>query len=418
MAVFPADTSSVVLLRAPWVVPVVSQVIRDGALAVTGECILDVGSWAELSQKFPQSAVHHSTGVILPGLINCHIHLELSVFGTIPLPDPDSSMCDWVRSLLQKRMAAEFSEDEISETAERFAKEQLLSGVVALLDTGNSVLPAFKEKVPEIYSLFELLGPTIQATDIALQTLDELNADICPTGHAPYSTSPRLLQQIKQQTVSQNSIFSLHVEENPDESRLLFQGTGCFKEFLEERNAFDGTFPLEKGKYHSVVDYLQKTGILDARTICVHCVNIQENDIQLLKQSKCHICLCPGSNQFLGVGKAPIDAMLQQNILPALGTDSIASNTQLNMWHEMALIREDYPGVNSETIVAMATMAGAKALGLERKYGSLEKGKSSNCIAVEDEKISTAESEKELLDILTSLDNPENIVRFREKIAA
>ena len=414
----PADTSSVVLLRAPWVVPVSSQVIRDGALAVAGDRILAVGSWAEISQQFPQSAVYLSAGVILPGLINCHIHLELSVFGTISPPNPECSMCDWIRSLLQKRMAAEFSEDEICETAESFAKEQLFSGVVALLDTGNSILPAFKEDVPEIYSLFELLGPTIQATDIALQTLAELNSDICPTGHAPYSTSPQLLQEIKQHTVSKNSIFSLHIEENPDESRLLFQGDGCFKQFLEERNAFDGTFPLEKGKYHTVVDYLQKTGLLDSRTVCVHCVHISEGDIQLLQKAKCHICLCPGSNKFLGMGTAPLEEMLQQNLLPAIGTDSIASNTQLSMWHEMALVRGDYPSVDPETVVAMATMAGAKALGLEKKYGSLEEGKSSNCIAVEDEKISAAESEKELLDILTSLDKPEKIVRFREKIAA
>ena len=414
----PADTPSVTLLRAPWVVPVGSRAIRDGALAVSGERILAVGPWAEISLKFPQSTVHHSTGIILPGLINCHIHLELSVFGSSSPPELGSTMCDWIRSLLQKRMAAEFSEDEIYETAECFAKEQLVSGVVALLDTGNSMLPAFKGEVPEIYSLFELLGPTAQATEIALQTLADLNADICSTGHAPYSTSPRLLQRIKQRTVSQKSIFSLHVEENPDESRLLFQGAGCFKEFLEERNAFDGTFPLEKGKYHSVVDYLQKIGILDARTICVHCVNISNKDIQFLAESKCHICLCPGSNRFLGVGKAPLEALLQQNILPALGTDSIASNTELNMWHEMALIREDYPDIAAETIVAMATIAGARALGLEKTYGTLEEGKSSNCIAVEDEKISTAESEKEVLDILVSLDKPGKIVRFREMIAA
>ena len=410
----PVDHSSVVLYRAPWVLPVVSPIISNGVVAVQGGRIKAVGPWLELSTLYPISRIFNCSGVLMPGLVNAHIHLELSIFGVVPQKNSESTMCDWVRSLLQKRMASEFLEEEIHSAAAKCARDQFKSGVVALLDTGNSTLPAFEGNVPEIQSLLELLGPSAKATQAAFLALDDLPEDVFPTGHAPYSTSPELLQRIKQQATEKNALFSLHVEENRDEAMLLLRGKGCFYEFLQERDALDGTFPLAANSYKSVIDYLHKIQILDEKSICVHCVCVSEEDIQILAETKSHVCLCPGSNTFLGVGKAPLETFLAHNIVPALGTDSIASNPELNMWHEMSLLREEHPDVGPEIILAMATTAGARAIRRHGDYGSLEPGKSSNFIGVEDKKISTAVSEKEVLEILTSIGKPEKVVRFSQ----
>lgn len=402
--------SPVVLYSAPWVIPVTSPIIKNGAVAVKNGRIVSVGLQSDLFNKFPNSDVHTSTGVLMPGFVNSHMHLELSAYGVVSQDTAESTMCDWVRKLLHKRIHSTFSVEQIHSAANKCALEQYHSGVVALLDTGNDPLPAFTGDLPEICSLLEFLGPSDKATRAVLKILDGLAENTYPTGHAPYSTSPQLLQSIKKRTVDQGTVFSLHVEENPDESLLLFYGKGCFYDFLKERDALDGTFPLEEKKYQSVVDYLYKTQILDEKTLCVHCVYVTEEDIKTLARSKSHICLCPCSNRFLGLGEAPLEAFLTHNIVPALGTDSIASNPQLNMWQEIALIKKEHPTVSPETILAMATIAGAKAIGREADYGSLEAGKRSAFIAVEDKKISTAVSEKEVLETLTSIGNPKMVI--------
>ena len=411
-------SSNVILYRAPWIIPVTSPVIRDGCIAVHGSRILAVGLWEKLSQEYSGCEIKHCSGVLLPGLINAHIHLELSVYGVVSQQNAASNMCDWVRSLLQKRISANFTEQEIEDAAEKAAQQQFATGVLALLDTGNTSLPEFSGKVPEIYSLLELLGPNKKATHAVTEILNNLVDKSCPTAHAPYSTSPELLQSIKKQTLEKGTLFSLHVEENPDESLLLLKGTGCFYEFLHERDALDGTFPFKEGSYRSVLDYLSHIQILDEKTICVHCVNVDDEDVQLLAKTKSHVCLCPVSNSFIGVGLAPLKSFLAHGIIPALGTDSVASNPFMSLWHEMALLRKEFPDVSSETILVMATIAGAKALGCEKDYGSLEPGKCSGFIAIEDEKISTVASKKELLDILTSIENPEKVTHCGGYLAA
>jgi len=379
-----SDHSSVILYRAPWVIPVAYPVIKDGAVAVQGKCIKAVGTWTELSKLYPHSETHQRPGVIMPGIINAHIHLELSVYSVIAQENAGSTMCDWVRRLLQKRISSGFTDDEIRAAAEQCAGEQYATGVVALLDIGNNPLPNISGKYPDIYSLLELLGPSENATDATLDILDHLPKETHPTGHAPYSTSPRLLKNIKQHSLRNNALFSLHVEESADEALLLLQGKGCFYDFLDDRDALDGTFPLQKNSYRSVVDYLDKIKILDCKTICVHCVCVSEEDTRILHKTKSHVCLCPCSNKFIGVGSAPLRTFLKNDILPALGTDSIASNPQMSLWHEMALLKNEFPDVASETILKMATIAGAKALGCDEEYGSLEPGKSSHFIGVDD----------------------------------
>ncbi len=405
------DPSTAVIVQAPWLVPVSSPVIADGAVLLQGNRIHALGTSQHIFTNYPEIPIRRYPGVLMPGLVNAHMHLELSVFGTVEPESKESTMCEWIGALLAKRMAATFTEADIYAAAEKVAQDQYASGVVLLLDIGNSILPAFSTSTPEVYSLFEMLGPTEEATILAMQSLRELADEIQVTGHAPYSTSPQLLQTLKKRSSVMQGIFSLHVAENRDESRLLFDGDGCFFDFLKERGALDGTFPLANVEQRSVLGYLHQSGILDDRSLCVHCVHVSADEIDILARSKCHVCVCPGSNRFLHVGKAPLEQILERGILPALGTDSIASNPVLDMWHEMALLRQEYPGIRPEHVLQMATLGGAKAMHRDNDYGSLAKGQSANFIAVQDAMLVNVQNESQLLDKLTTMGRPESVVR-------
>ena len=405
------ESSTTIIVQAPWLVPITSPVVMDGAVLLQGNRIRAIGTSQEICKDHPNTPVRSYQGVLMPGLVNAHMHLELSVFGTVKPENEDSNMCEWIRALLEKRIAATFTEAEIFAAAEKVVQDQYASGVVLLLDIGNSILPEFSNPTPEICSLLEMLGPTKDATDLAMDSVRELSDDIQVTGHAPYSTSPQLLQNLKRRSLLQNGLFSLHVAENPDESLLLLEGDGCFFDFLQDRGALDGTFPLPEKENLSVLDYLNKSGILDKNSICVHCVHLSADEIEILVESECHVCLCPGSNRFLHVGKAPLEQILEHGILPALGTDSIASNPALDMWREMTLLRKEYPDIPPEKVLQMATLGGAKAMHRDKDYGSLANGQSASFIAVQDTMLENVENEDQLLDRLTTIGRPESVVR-------
>jgi cytosine/adenosine deaminase-related metal-dependent hydrolase len=159
---------------------------------------------------------------------------------------------------------------------------------------------------------------------------------------------------------------------------FLQSGQGPFRTFLEERGVWDGSFtPPATGPVH----YLEGLDLLDHQTLCVHAVHLGDDEIQLLAEKKAKVCLCPGSNRFLGVGRAQPEKMLAAGIRPCLGTDSLASNPQLSLWREMAILAQDHPALPAETIVAMATRYGAEALGQSRQ-GHLQKGSCRPFLAV------------------------------------
>ena len=146
------------------------------------------------------------------------------------------------------------------------------------------------------------------------------------------------------------------------------------RKFLEERGFWDGSLQA-MGNAGGSVKYLHKLGLLDSKTVCVHCVHVSKEEIGLLAGTGAKVCLCPGSNRYLGVGKAPVTSFLEHGILPALGTDSLTSNPELSLWREMRLLAEDHPTLHPADILRMATLGGATALGLEKQFGSLEVGK-------------------------------------------
>jgi cytosine/adenosine deaminase-related metal-dependent hydrolase len=236
--------------------------------------------------------------------------------------------------------------------------------------------------------------------------LSLLPAEQAVSPHAPYSTGADLIIALKKRARSNSHIFSIHLAESPDERAFLRSHSGPFRDFLEKRGSWDNSL-LPEGDFSGSVDYLGKLGVLDENTLCVHCVHIDDDEIRMLAEHGVKVCLCPGSNRFLGVGIAPLEKLLAAKILPGIGTDSRASNEKPDMWREIRLLHRYHPDVAPATLLAMATLGGARALHREEDFGTLEKGKKAVFLEIAMDNLS-ALSEGEILDELVR-GQPRNI---------
>lgn len=378
--------SSLILHQAPWVVPVSAPSIADGAVAVKSGTIVEAGPCRELKNKYPGATIQEHAGTaLIPALINAHIHLELSHL-PIPLLRPDvDGFIDWIETLLTLREQRGAVGETVENEARKILHQQYEQGVIALGDIGNTDIGAQlgQQHPVRVIHFHEHLGRSAKTRRTILELIQTAPKDKILTAHAPYSTHEELIRKLKERARHNNQPFSIHAAEPPSETNLLCSGTGELYEFLKGRKFIDDAYKppaarIEPGAIH----YLHSLGVLDARTICVHCVHVSPREIQILAQAGAKVCLCPGSNRYLKVGKAPAALYLHDNILPALGTDSLASNPELSLWREMQILHEDHPEINPADILAMATLAGAQALGLDNEYGTLAPGKSGRFLSI------------------------------------
>lgn len=401
------------IVSAGWVVTLNGPAIRNGALALREGRIVDVGELSDLTVTYPEAPVDCYPGVFIPALVNAHMHLELShLQAGLPLKE-EESFTDWVGSLLLKRQVNTLSDIEISEITLAQIERQYNSGVAFIGDIGNDPNPQFLKQrnnvVPEIFHMLEFLGSTKDTQILSLERLSLLDSAQPATAHAPYSTRPETLKKIKKRCQKLNHVFSIHTAEVAEEKDFICSQSGQFVDFLKKRGLWNGDFFKKTQKSNSSVDYFSKLDLLDDQTLLVHCVHVSEKDIEIIKDSGSHICVCPGSNSFLHSGKAPIGKMISHGIVPAIGTDSLASNSGLDMWDEMRRVRKEHPDVESLDILKMATTAGARAFGIMKDYGTLSQGKKVSFLHLFSTEINNCITESDLLNMLLSYGRPENI---------
>ncbi|WP_169309072.1 amidohydrolase family protein [Desulforhopalus sp. IMCC35007] len=403
----------VLIVTAPWVLSFDKPLIKNGAVALLDGRIVGVGSEHKVAERFSTSVTHRYPGVLLPALVNAHMHLELSCFNADTALDANSSFTDWVEDLLQKRAHNAVSEKDIRIAAERQIEKQFESGVVFIGDIGN--IPEFffsppaESHLPQVYHMLEFLGSTHDAVQNSFKRLENLPVTVAAVAHAPYSTRPELLVKIKERCDRLGHIFSVHTSETWDELSFITSQTGLFRDFLEKRGTWDGEFFRNAPESSSTIDYFSRLGLLNAKTLLVHCVSVSDQDLAVVQESGAKICVCPGSNAFLHSGVAPVKTMLDYDIIPALGTDSPASNPQPDMWAEMQRVAADHPGIDAVMILKMATQAGAKAFGLDAHYGNISLGKAASFLHVDSKKINNCKTDKELLNVLVKSGKPEII---------
>nr|HDN01246.1 hypothetical protein [Deltaproteobacteria bacterium] len=398
------------LHKARWVVPVSRHPIENGAIVTFQGKIIDVGPASELRSSYSAEIKDHGDSILCPALINTHSHLELS-----PLKQhfsPSNSFVGWVRSLVEAR--DQIRPEDWNPAISLAINEMRENGIIAVGDVGNlDVIPLLfsskKDGTWPFSGIFfhELICPVPNGADeeiffSAPFVNGKINEPMDIPGpsfhysfsaHAPYSVAPQVLKAIKAWDQSHNMPFSIHVAESEDEIDFLRGGHSPLIELLKEK----GHWPLDYDLPQvSPVSYLESLGLLDRHTVCVHCVQVDRDDIAILAKTGTGVCLCPRSNIFLGVGVAPSEELYAAGISLALGTDSLASNDQLSIFAEMASLSNLAPGLPPEAIFRAGTYGGAKALGISKELGSLDRGKNATFLSIESGPVGV----KEVLEFL------------------
>ncbi len=358
-----------VIHRAKWVMANSGTIMENGCMETSGEKIVRIfpaGNTVNTNGMNPADVIDHGDVLLMPVFINAHCHLELSALhNALPM---ENGFAAWVQALLQKREA--LGNDALLKSA-RFHAENLNhhgTGFLADISTLGITRTLFEENIISGIWFHEYLGNDSPDGDIHHKNFSWFSI----AGHAPHTTNPDFLQSMKELTKKKGSPFSIHLAESREEVNFL-TGQPCqWKDFLNSRGIDTSSWPVGE---RSCVAYLDKLGILDDHTLAVHLIHADERDMEILMDRKAHICLCPRSNMTLHQDLPDISLMLEKGLFPALGTDSLASCQSLDMMDEMLFVREKFPQIAPEQIIDMATINGAKALGIEHITGNLEPGK-------------------------------------------
>jgi aminodeoxyfutalosine deaminase len=369
------------------VLPIAAPPINGGLVAIRGGRVVGVGAESDRDDRLalwsvpPAAVVDLGTRAILPGLVNAHTHLELSwMRGRIP---PGDSMPGWALRLIALRSASPADPpgpivDAVAEA--RAAGTSLVGDVTNTLAAYEAVAASGLGGV--IFR--ELLGfrapdpaDLVSAALARLATLPaapRLATTVVP--HAPYSVSPAFLEAIG---TARDAPLSVHLGESPEELQFLRDGTGAWRDLLERIGAWDeGWRPPGCGP----VEYLDRLGLVGSRLLAVHGTHFTDAEMARLAEAGATIVTCPRSNRWTGAGVPPIEQFYASGVRVAVGTDSLASVEDLNVFSELAEVRRLAPSVPARHLLETATLCGAAALGFGAHHGTIEPGKRADLIAV------------------------------------
>jgi aminodeoxyfutalosine deaminase len=372
-------------LRADWILPITGPPIRDGFVAVEEDRIVAIGD-----DRPPAEAVHLGRVAVLPALVNAHTHLELSyLHERVPA---STSFNDWVVTLMSLRRGfPDPAGADIFAAAAQGVAQARASGTGLIGDISNTLVtvPILRDAGMAAHVFHELMGFNLadpgetvgQARARAHAAgLDERDVRVSLAPHAPYSVSPELFMAIRTDVDAHpNSVSTVHLGESADEVELLRHGTGVTRTMLEKLGVWTDAWQVPGV---SPVEYLANLGFLDSRVLVVHGVQFDGGDLGRLRAMGSTLVSCPRSNQHVGVGAPPLEAFYATGVSVAFGTDSLASVADLNMFAELAEARRIAPRVPARDLLQSATLTAAHALGFERDFGSIEKGKRAALIAV------------------------------------
>lgn len=328
-------------------------------------------------------------GIICPGFINAHCHIELShLKNKIP---KQTGLVDFVQQVMKLRAAT----DEEKQEAMFQAEEELYKGgTVAVGDISNaddSILLKTQSKL-HWHNFIEVSGfinaGAQKRFDDANDVLKTFNLQLTTSRntlvpHAPYSVSEKLFELLNNAT--KGKTITIHNQESAAEDDLYKTKSGQFLNLYKNLGLDISGFTVPgKSSFQSWLPYFT----ICQRIISVHNTFTKEEDILYAQQSRrnddLYYCLCPNANLFIENTLPPVEMLMQHNCNIILGTDSYASNTQLSIFEEIKTIQTHFPEISLQTILGWATMNGATALGIENKFGSFEKGKQPGVVLIKE----------------------------------
>jgi 5-methylthioadenosine/S-adenosylhomocysteine deaminase len=371
-----ADT----VIEARWIVPVEppGAVLESHAIAIRERDIVGIGPSAEIAARYrSDERVLLDEHVLIPGLVNLHTHSPMALMRGLA---DDLALMDWLRNHIWPAETQLMSPAFVRDGTLLACAEMLRGGITCFSDMyffPEAVAEATLEAgmraaigmiVIEMPSPYAGDARDYLAKGLAMRDAfrDEPLLSFCLAPHAPYTVSDATFERIATYAAELDVPIEIHLHETEDEIR--------------ESVAAHHTRPIAR---------LERLGLLGPGLIAVHAVHMQESEIDLLAQHGCSVAHCPSSNLKLASGIAPIPAMLKKGINVGLGTDGAASNNRLDVLTEMrlaALLAKGGSGdptvVPAHVALHMATLAGAKALGLDQRIGSLASGKRADITAV------------------------------------
>jgi cytosine/adenosine deaminase-related metal-dependent hydrolase len=386
------------LYCARWLLPISSAPILDGGLAVEDDRIIGVGARTDLIRRFRDVKLNDfGDAAILPGLINAHSHLELTVMRGF-LDTEESDFFGWLKKLTTARLER-MTADDLYVSAAWGACEAARAGITCLGDSSDAALRSMQALLDvglrgTVYQ--ESFGPDprlacenfekLKAKVAALQECEThlVRAGISP--HAPYTVCATQLEMTADLAMAERLPLMMHVAESAAEDLLIREGRGPFAESLARRG-IDWQAPLS-----SPIAYLESHGVLRTRPLLAHCINVDDADIETIKRNEANIAHCPKSNAKLGHGHAPLAKFLKANVSVGLGSDSVASNNTCDILEEarFAILfaraetagTEELQMIEADRLLETATLGGARALGLDGQIGELREGMQADFIAV------------------------------------
>ena len=373
--------------RAQWVVPVTGPPVRDAAVGVHDGRFTYVGP----RLGAPRGDVRDlGNALLLPGLVNAHTHLELTVMrGFLE----DLAFPEWIVRL-QRAKTAVLTPESMLDSAKLGIAEGLLAGITTYADTCDSgvALEAMRAMGVRGVMYQEVFGPDPDAADDAIASLtskielhrsnESARVRLGVSPHAPYTVSDQLFERVRDLARDLRLPMAIHIAESAEEDAYVRDASGPFADAHRARG-----FAVAP-RADTPVALLDRLGLLAQRPLLIHCVRSREADTRAIAAARCAIAHCPVSNAKLGHGVAPLNEWLDAGVTVGLGSDSMASNNRMHLLEEarVALLTQrartgPATSLTPSTVLRLATLGGAQCLGLEAEIGSIEVGKSADFAA-------------------------------------
>ena len=362
-------------LSADYIFPVSSEPINDGIVVIDESGvivdIIDGGRRSEIS-----ATIELYQGIIIPGFVNSHCHLELShMHGKIP---KGAGLVSFISAIISQRSADEY---QVMAAMKTYDELMFANGIVAVGDISNNKLSKSVKQNSRIYyhTFIELLGFDPLRAETVFQKALDLKADFTPlpasfAPHAPYSVSAELFSILKNYAEDHENLFSMHNQESESENEFFLHKSGPFIDFYKMLNLNISFF---QARSKTSLQALLTLFPVNQKIVLVHNTFTNLEDIAAVKNSKKNItwCLCPNANLYIEQRLPDLALLLNSELNLTVGTDSLASNDKLCILSELKTIKEHFSELPSSQIIRWATLNGAQFLGIDSKFGSIEKGK-------------------------------------------
>jgi cytosine/adenosine deaminase-related metal-dependent hydrolase len=388
---FRIDRPALIRYHASWIVPIGAPPIRDGWVGIENGRIVVCGANADRGGTIASDALDIDLGeaAILPGLVNAHTHLELSYLRGRVLAGP--TFVSWIRALMATRR--DYPDPDAPEILAGIADgiaEAIRCGTAVVGDICNTwatCAPLGASALDGVV-FYEILGfnpdDPIALVDRALAAIHAASSAhgvrTSLAAHAPYSVAPAVLRAISAAVETDGlPACSVHLSESAEEVEFVRTGGGPWRVLLGDFGVWNPAW-LVPGV--SPVQYLDDQGFLGSRVLAIHGTQMTADDLQRLAARRATLVACPRSNVHTGAGSPPIEQFYASGVQVAVGTDSLASTADLNVFSELAMLRTLARAVPAALLLDSATRQGARALGLDTDFGTIAAGKRARLISV------------------------------------